>query len=218
MGKDMVWYALYDAMQKEQCPICELVIKGTLQSIESFLYEGVNDRALRSEICSANGFCSHHAYMMMKKGDPLAHALIYGDLLNRAIDFSNSSNNKGQNSSRPSNKCLFCSQANASEKIYIEAFTNAFGDEKFSEKYSKGGLLCMPHLNMIQNFNKKPNISKIKEITLSKYEKLIHHLDEIKRKNDYRFSHEEWSKQEALAWKQVVYVLNSKIGGKFRTS
>lgn len=209
MKKDMVWHELYDTMQQEQCPICELIYKRTLQSMEAFLYERVNDITIRAEICNSNGFCNHHAYMMMDIGDPLAHALIYSDLLKDGINSINAPNAKQSNTN---GLCLFCRQSKKSEGIYTEAFADAFKGGEFSRRYSEGGLLCVPHFKIIRNLQKRTDKTQIEEITLVKYKTLIRQLSEIKRKSDYRFSHELWSRQEASAWKRAVYAVNAKRG------
>lgn len=84
MGRDMLWYELFNGLKNNNCPICELVHKKTVQSMEGFLYESANDTAIRNKINHSNGLCNYHAYMLMERGDPLAHAIIYTDLLRKA--------------------------------------------------------------------------------------------------------------------------------------
>jgi len=47
-------------------------------------------------------------------------------------------------------------------------------------------------------------IRGIMKIQSSKIKALTEHLDEIKRKHDYRFSSEKWSNEEKTAWIKAV--------------
>jgi len=179
--------------------------------MDGFLYESVNDISLRKNICNSNGLCNFHAYMLMEMGDPLAHALVYSDLLKKAIDNMSGINLKQNNLYQSHNDCLFCKQAKESEDTYIIAFADAFEDTEFKEKYISGGMLCMPHLELIKNL-KRHEVDKIVDISLEKYRGLINDLSEIKRKNDYRFSSENWTEQEKTSWKRAVKVINAQKG------
>ena len=41
---------------------------------------------------------------------------------------------------------------------------------------------------------------------------MITELDEIQRKNDYRYTGEEWTEGERTAWKRAVAVINDRVG------
>jgi hypothetical protein len=211
MSRDMVWHELFDRMQNNQCPICDLIHNRTLRSMDGFLYESVNDVSTRKNISNSYGFCNSHAYMLMEMGDPLAHALIYSDLLKQAIDNMSGISLKQNNLYQSHNECLFCKQAKESEEIYIKAFTDYFIDIEFREKYVSEGMLCLPHLELIKK-NKSFEVNKIINISLEKYRSLVVNLMEIKRKSDYRFSSEIWTEQEKAAWKKAVNVINALKG------
>ncbi len=207
----MVWHELFDRMQNNQCPICDLIHNRIQRSMDGFLYESVNDVSIRKKICNSNGFCNYHAYMLMEMGDPLAHALIYSDLLKKAIDNIRGNSSKQNSLYQSHNDCIFCKQAKESEDTYIIAFADAFADAEFKEKYIGEGMLCLSHLELIKNL-KRRGIDKIVTITLEKYGSLIDDLSEIKRKNDYRFSSEGWTEQEKAAWKKAVNIINAIKG------
>ena len=208
MGKDMVYYNLLDSMKNDCCPICELVKKRTLQMMDSFLYESVNDPAIRKQISDARGVCNYHSTMLMEMGDPLAHALIYRDLIELAIN-----DTKKEDFSKyiVHSSCLFCQQEKETEKTYISAFISGFGEDEFKEKYQAEGMLCMTHLYSMSRFN-QTIYKQIEKATLLKYQQLITFLDEIRKKNDYRFSDDEWSVGAKDAWKRAVAVINNQVG------
>ena len=107
--------------------------------------------------------------------------------------------------------CLFCQQEKETEKTYISAFISGFGEDEFKEKYQAEGMLCMTHLYSMSRFN-QTIYKQIEKATLLKYQQLITFLDEIRKKNDYRFSDDEWSVGAKDAWKRAVAVINNQVG------
>ena len=213
MARDMVWHELYDRMQDDRCPICEMIHDRVQRGMEGFLYESVNDPVLRDHFRNSNGLCNYHAYMLMDIGDPLAHALIYNELVKRSVQHMRMPPIKRQAGVYQSHpNCYFCQQAEEGESTYIKAFASSFGDDEFSARYISGGLLCIPHLELLKIGGGHKNAEQIIEATLQKYQAVIHQLSEIVRKNDYRFSSEPWPKQERTAWKRAVFIINACKG------
>ncbi|MEW6105743.1 MAG: DUF6062 family protein [Bacillota bacterium] len=82
----MTYYNLRDAMAKPGCPICRLVSDAVARYLETFLYENVNDPGMRADLRRSNGFCPDHAGLLREHGDPLGHAIIYGDLVDHVLE------------------------------------------------------------------------------------------------------------------------------------
>ena len=193
-----------EKMTDDCCPVCELMDFRINQSVENFLYESVNNPHIRYKIEKTNGFCNHHVHMLLRKGDPLSHAILYQDLLSLVA----------ANIDKPKNKikydnhsgCMFCERERDNEYDYTKAFLEFFEKEEFSSKYKKSGMLCVPHLVKIQNikFSNKKTLKAIMDETLGKYTALNAHLAEIKRKSDYRFNDEEWTEEEKAAWTKAA--------------
>ncbi|MGE5584814.1 MAG: DUF6062 family protein [Bacillota bacterium] len=83
--KHMTYYNLRDAMAKPGCPICRLASEAVAHYLETFLYENVNDPGIRADLRRSNGFCPRHAGLLRDHGDPLGHAIIYGDLVDHLL-------------------------------------------------------------------------------------------------------------------------------------
>ena len=99
------------------------------------------------------------------------------------------------------------------KKIYTSTNKNTaelYWNE-FKEKYQAEGMLCMTHLYSMSRFN-QTIYKQIEKATLLKYQQLITFLDEIRKKNDYRFSDDEWSVGAKDAWKRAVAVINNQVG------
>ena len=211
MSRDMLWYELFERMQDNHCPICSLLDKMVDGVMESFLYESVNNPGLRDKIKKAHGLCYLHSKMMMEKGDPLAHALVYSDLIIQAIDEISKKNINAFAAYDKHDECIFCQNVNKSEAIYAKAFLSAYQDKEFEEKYLEEGLLCMSHVKLIHENTSKSQmniLNSILKVTEDKCGKLVYDLSEIKRKNDYRYKDEEWTESERKAWKKAVAVIN----------
>jgi len=193
-----------EKMEGDCCPVCELMDFRINQSLENFLYESVNNPHIRYKIEKTNGFCNHHVHMMLKKGDPLSHAILYQDLMNNVI--ANVNNPKSKIKYNEHSGCIFCERERENEYDYTKAFLDFFSKEEFSEKYKKKGLLCVPHLVIIKNikFTNKKTLNAIMDATLEKYRVLNGHLSEIKRKSDYRHTDEEWTEDEKAAWTKAA--------------
>lgn len=84
--KHMAYYNLRDALAKPGCPICRLVSDAVAHYLETLLYENVNDPGIRADLRRSNGFCPHHAGLLRDHGDPLGHAIIYGDLIDHVLE------------------------------------------------------------------------------------------------------------------------------------
>lgn len=213
MKRNIIWHELFERFDVESCPICELMSDRIRKSMDSFLYEAVNDSVLRDKIKRSGGFCSCHAHMLADMGDPLAHALIYGDLIRDAVDNIEKAVPKVENISRNKTGCFFCEMMREGEKSYIGTFVDAYHDSMFRNGYIAGrSCLCLPHFEHICKMKKGKLeiLPDITEDTIMKYRELISDLAEIKRRNDYRYMHEPWTERQKEAWKKAVIMINSK--------
>lgn len=214
MGKDIVYHSLKDSMEGSVCPICTQTEHTVLGAMKSVLYESMTDPKIRNDIKDARGFCRFHAEMFLQAGDPLSHAMVYGDVLRSALhdivdgDYTRYENRKD---------CWFCDMAKATESSYVGAFWDALHEEDFLAQYEQGGLLCMTHLHAMetaseQEKNGEELFLKLAQITIDKYQHMIHELDEIQRKSDYRNTNEAWTEGEKTAWQRAVRIFHDRVG------
>lgn len=210
MDKEQIFHELFERMDKRCCPVCEFTEYRLNEAYDRFLYDGVNSPHLRYKIEKANGFCSYHAHQLRKFRDPLTHAILYHDFMNNVIDNIGERKNKIRYDSHE--KCFFCENVRMNENDYVNAFAEFFENESFREKYKEKAVLCVPHLTAVRNlrFKNRKNINAVTEITLEKYRHLNENLSEIKRKNDYHHTDEEWTEEEKTAWQEAVDIFNGK--------
>ncbi len=214
MEKDIVYHALKDAMEEDCCPICRLTDESLHSTMRSILYESMTDMDIRTAIMKERGFCHHHSQVFLEEGDSLAHALVYSDALRGALQDVVNDEYAPYETQRD---CYFCNHARESEEIYTRVFYEAYHEEEFVEQYKKSGLLCMHHLHGVRQHtlkHKEPDefFVSIAQPTVDKYQVMIKELDEIQRKNDYRYTGETWTDGERTAWKRAVSVVNDRVG------
>ncbi|NSW90630.1 MAG: hypothetical protein HPY74_08145 [Firmicutes bacterium] len=227
MDRHFVYHELLDCMESDGCPICMLINKNIDRFIDGLLYESVNDIKIRDNINKAKGFCNYHAWRLQQEGDPLAHSIIYGDLVNTAIKeiesflketeglekaylkFSNRSNHMLKQLKHSLNgeaECPLCKMVEESEKVYITSMTEyIFADKEFNIKFQKNSFMCVPHmLKMLEYCSSLSSIKTVLKIQLERFKEMSGYLSEIKRKSDYRFFNEPHSSEEKKAWITAV--------------
>ena len=143
ISRHTTYYNLRDAMTKPGCPICRLVSDAVARYLETFLYENINDPGMRADLRRSNGFCPEHAELLREHGDPLGHAIIYGDLVDHVLELlegllrvcgSGSARlpATGTVASRaddllPGRRCPACLVAREAEQRYIEVLIAELG-------------------------------------------------------------------------------------------
>ncbi len=211
-SKEIIYHELMERMEKGVCPICDFVEFRLAEALERFLTEGINTPHTRAKIEWTNGFCNRHAHRLMELGDPLSHAILYHDFMNNVMKDVPDKHSKTDRSTHK--ECFFCNLQESNEEDYTKAFLEFYENAEFSKQYEQHGILCVPHLVAIQKirFGNKKMVKKIVDTTMEKYKALNHHLAEIKRKSDYRNTHEKWTEEEKEAWKKAVLTFNAYPG------
>jgi hypothetical protein len=178
--------------------------------MKTILYEGINDPGIRKKFSDAEGLCNAHAYQLLALGDPLGHAIIYSDLLEKIADNMEKlpvytvSDHK---------KCLFCESEKQGEKAYIRHFADSVSDDLFKSRYKEAGMICLGHYQAVCSYiTETGTLSQFRETTVEKYRKLVDHMKEIQRKCNYRYADKKWTADEKIAWRNVVAVINGYPG------
>lgn len=202
MIKTQKYYDFMDFFDKDDCPICLMRKKWAHEFVDAFLYEGVNDRSFRKIIRDNGGFCRRHAYDMMAQGDPLAHSILYSDLIGDYLKNIDAKKKKG---------CLMCDKEQEADKIMYRAFMEYFiNDEPFRQKIADTKCcICRPHLKELKDvFGRNKNALKdLYAVQIDNLTRAKEHLDEIVRKHDYRYTDEPLTEPERLAWKRAVKLM-----------
>lgn len=202
---DIIFFEMIENFQEDKCIICLLKNKALDKFFDDFLYESVNDYKLRDKI-RKGGICQKHAKKLEALGDVLAHAIIYSDLLstfknNHYIEVLPRKKKMGEK-----NGCIFCEKEQDFEDTYIRAFSQYFSQAThFKSNFIEKGFLCQRHLNQIlEKMNSSSSQRELISVMKSKIDKILHHLERIKEKNDYRNIHVNYTPEEVRAWHTAV--------------
>lgn len=202
MIKTQKYYDFLDLFEQDDCPLCLMREKWANEFIDAFLYEGVNDKNFRKIIRDNGGICRRHAYDMMAQGDPLAHAILYNDLIGDYLKNIDQKKKKG---------CLVCSKEEEADTIMYKTFMEYFSEDKdFYNKFAETkSCICRPHLKELKSMFKKNKalIDGLYEVQIENLKVAKEHLEEIMRKHDYRYNNEQLTEDERLAWKRAVKLM-----------
>ena len=225
--KHTAYFNLVDAFKEEGCPVCHLIKKSIHQSMDSFLYESVNDPGTRKGIRSTLGYCNKHAWQLRQFGDGFGLSIIYQDLIEilleklTAIDgnaATEKSIKKMLNTSdmrlfkKINENCGFCKKTREVEERNIAEFLEDFREPELHIAFTGGFGLCLPHMLIAIDRSKDVQVSRdILKTESEKLKKLSAELKEFDRKHDYRFSGEGFGK-EGNSWIRAIEKMIGKEG------
>jgi hypothetical protein len=231
MDKHMLYHDLVECLEIKVCPVCAMTARRVRQYLEGFLYESVNDYNLRGIIRDAGGYCPEHSRELQKLGDPLAHAIIYGNLLKdqskdmkeqfaylkaikgnkhdilRPFKFKRAIKKENilDKYPAPVEKCPVCKLAEDGVNMYTDAVVEYLKeDETYRDAFGKKSYLCNTHLRKALKMADQDTCLKLLAIHIDKVDTLRNYLEETKRKSDYRFCNEFMPEEEKKAWISAV--------------
>jgi uncharacterized protein DUF6062 len=216
--RDATAFEVRDALREHGCAICRLTARSVHNAIRSIAYEQINDIALRADLRQSSGFCNRHAHQWLKEAHSvLGTALIYRDVLQSALrELASGAPARGRlrglkrlGAGEPARDgCVLCRTQREAEARYLEALAAVVGGGGGgggvdSESIANG--LCRRHvLALVRSGG--GGLEAVVARTRAEVETMIRELDEVIRKEDYRFRHETRSEGErtvparAIAW------------------
>ncbi len=192
------------------CALCQLVEKSVLTALSFFFDEFVNDHAIRVNIRKSRGFCPEHTQTLRQRGDALAIAILYSDLLDQTLaQWKEKPPSRprfalGRNApNSPQAPCPACAVAEEATTRYVNALAQGLESLETRTALEAAPSLCVAHVERVLT-QAKPHAGKfLLELERGRLEALYAELEEAIRKNDYRFRHEEWG-AEKDAWLRAL--------------
>lgn len=196
------------------CVLCSLVDRSVERTLRAVLGEYVNDPETRLLLRRAQGYCRLHGRLLAEYGDPLAVAVLYADLARltrerwqqrtprgvRGFLFSSLSLQRGRSAPSP---CPACIQAREAERRYTEALAAGLLDRETWHALEHGGALCIAHVESVMERAAPEAALRLRNMEMERLTALQAELEEIIRKNDYRFRDEPWG-AEKHAWLRAL--------------
>jgi Family of unknown function (DUF6062) len=184
-----------EGMLQVACPLCITVNASVIRTLKAHFYEFVNDPESRVRLRSSKGYCRHHAALLPKTGDALGTAILYADLTDLAIESLRNPAARGGLLSRFStprkpSPCPACTQAEEASMRYTQALAAGLERADLWPVLEQAAGLCTAHLEQTLSAASPECADKLRALEIRKLEALKAELEEIIRKNDYRFRHE----------------------------
>ena len=211
--RDTAAFEVRDALRETGCPVCRLTMRSVAKLLQSIAYEQVNDVGLRNELRIAGGFCNAHAHQWLREAQhALGTALIYRDVIMaalRTLDRAPRPRRRlrgllgGSDRRGPEGACHACHMKLEAEGRYVEALLAVVAAD--ASALNGSDALCRRHVRTVARLG-GPGADCILQQTRSSVEALLRDLEEVIRKEDYRFRHEPRSERErsaparAIAW------------------
>jgi hypothetical protein len=198
------------------CAICLLTRRSVERQVRAFCTEFVNDPTARVRFRQSRGFCPHHTPLLAELGDALAVAILYADLAERTRDrwqtertrrfpFARQAVRQGA----PPASCPACAAETEAEHRYTQAL--AAGLDRIDgiawKELEEGTGLCVAHTEGVMAAATLPlAATRLRDLETRRLALLQAELEEIIRKNDYRFRGETWG-AERDAWQRALQKL-----------
>ena len=233
--KFVAYFELVDACKEDGCPVCFLVAKISLRSLDNLMWERVNDPSTRNDLVASQGFCNWHAWMILQvphsqSGTAILHEHLVREqteilkrlermhragrpwkrLLRRLFSpFDRPTAVSGREKKTP---CPICAQVRSFEATYLWIGLEFMSDLDFQRSFEGSFGLCIPHLYMAVSLHPDhPNLQALLNQQIAKMEALRGHLQEFIRKHDYRFRKEPIG-DEGTAWRRSIELLAGRAG------
>jgi len=193
------------------CALCRLVERTIDRSLKSFFSEFVNDPEVRVQFRKADGFCRTHLVNLERSGDALAIAILYADLTKESLVRWRTGKRTPKSKLRGSLfarsaacVCPACAAEAEGETRFVAALAAGLGrDSSVWEAVEASRGLCIRHVDSVAAAAAPADAAHLIEIEVRKLETLHAELEEIIRKNDYRYRGEEWG-AERDAWRRAL--------------
>jgi hypothetical protein len=198
-----------EACKLPDCPICTLVAKAELRTLQVYCAEGAGDELRRADVRSARGLCVRHASQLQEARDAMAAAVTAYDVMSNLLRDLDAVIKSGNGWSRKKmtapQSCPVCLDV-ARYTPAVCAGVSAWSDEPelcHALQLSHG--ICAPHLRwMVANTKPTPELLAAQYVAWSR---LHAEVGEFVRKRDDRFRHETQA-GEGDAWKRAWRIIN----------
>ncbi len=195
-------------IEMAECALCKLVARSVSRSIHTLAAEFVNDTQTRIKLRESRGFCSGHSRLILDHLDPVAVSILYLDLTEVTHDLW-SGIRKPVNTPRLFGKaakaasCPPCVTANEASLRFCGALAAALSQADVWNAVESNRWICVSHSELIQKLARPPESQRLRLLEMKNLKNLQAELEEIIRKNDYRFRGEVWGKEKD-AWIRAI--------------
>lgn len=189
------YFQLRDALEAPGCPVCRLAEEAVEASQRTLLHENVNDPGVRERLVRSGGFCREHAWRLTRHRDLLGTAIIHRDLMARF--------RAGLDAHQPElARCPACVEQGEVARMAVSVLTRRFEDPEIRRRFEASDGLCREHFYQARAaWSGAPHALEMVQTACLSH--LMAQLDELIRKQDYRFSQEP-IRGEGNSWLRAI--------------
>ncbi|MBN1269398.1 MAG: hypothetical protein JXB04_07415 [Kiritimatiellae bacterium] len=211
------YFNVLDALKSETgCALCFLEAKAVRSSLESVMYESVNDRGVRAALGRSKGYCRAHAATLLDIGDAFGTAILYQDVV-RDLREALQALDQGRRVARSRWRvwldhagCPACRIQHEARNRYGGTLLSGLSQEEMRSAFDASAGLCVPHLlHLLDAVTDQGTRAYLIETHRVKYGRLLRELEEFCRKHDYRHAGEGFGR-EGDSWRRAVRMM---VGG-----
>jgi len=204
--KHMVDFDLQEALAQPGCAICRLATRDVSRYLQSLLAL-VNDVKMRQELRMSGGLCREHAWQAAALGSRLSVYILWCDLVSAALGGLQHAIPRPRDAGQGG--CMVCRRHAKATGIYCDVLVRHLERGGLRGDYAASAGLCVPHLWFAMTRAGAAAKRFLLETERSNLERLQADLQEVIRKNDYRFHNEPWG-PERDAWRRAT----AKLAGE----
>lgn len=205
--RHLSYFKLIEALESSGCPVCRQAEEAVESAIDALLKELVTDPHTRARIAESFGFCHEHAWRLVEHADVLGTAMIHRELVRRFRGLLRSGRGTltAPDGSRHSSCPLCATRAETADRALAILVEN-LEDERVVAALSASDGLCRTDFaeaaaSLHSRRERAERLASIQEECL---DRLLGDLDELIRKNDYRFRDEGLEPSQRDAWTRGV--------------
>ncbi|HEX4216256.1 MAG TPA: DUF6062 family protein [Candidatus Dormibacteraeota bacterium] len=205
--RHLPYFKLIEALESPGCPICRQAEEAVESSINALLTELVTDAHTRTRIAESFGFCREHAWRLVAHADVLGTAMIHRELVRRFRGLVRSGRGAltaPDRARRPS--CPLCATRAETADRALAILIEHLNDDKVAAALAGSDGLCRSDFAAAAAalHNRREQAERLASIQEGCLDRLLGDLDELIRKNDYRFRDEGLEPSERDAWTRGV--------------
>ena len=165
MDRSPVYFDLIEALGQPGCAICRLALRDVHRSLDSLLYEYVNEPETNDSFRKMRGLCNEHSWQLRQfKGSVLGIAILYEAVLDEVLNTVDNAavtpssrlgrllGGNGETSAaslaerlEPEAPCSACVVLEHGESRYVRLLGDHAADKRVEHALRHSDGLCLPH-------------------------------------------------------------------------
>jgi hypothetical protein len=189
-------------LQAPGCAVCRAVRQSADRYFSWLLYEGANDPEVHARLEAGGAFCAAHAGALAERRDPLATALIYGNLLRQRLR-TLQRGRAARALPSPGMDCPACAIERQSAERATAVFAAGLKGGALTAAWQASAGLCWPHFVSARRRLGGRARATLEEVEAGALGRLDAEVQALVDSFDYR-STAERTPQIASAWRRAV--------------